>query len=977
MSAIDIMVVIAAAVVSGLLGWWFFAPRRAATGTVAEGVQVVPITVKGGYSPAVVQVEAGTPVRLLFDRQESGECTSHVVFPDFKLDRVLPAYQTTAVELAAPAVGEYGFACGMNMVHGTLKVVPGSEQADAAAPDVQDAQAEAGRHSAASTLAPAPAAESTAPADDAAPAPDAASDNGTVADHDDAPDGDAETAERQAEIRDLRRRTLIGAVLTLPVFAAVMGHMAGIPGIPHLLINPWTQLILTLPVMLYCGWPVHRVGWLALAHRAPEMNSLVALGTTAAFAYSLAVTFAPQLLPAGAREPYYEAVGVIITLILLGRMLEARAKAGTGAAIRALIGLQPRTARVERDGAVIEIPVGEVQVGDRVTIRPGERLPVDGEVVDGGSSVDESMVTGESLPVAKRPGDGVIGATINGTGAFRYRATRIGADTMLAQIVRLVREAQTSRAPIQKLADRIAAVFVPVVIGIAIWTFVAWLVLGPAPAGVHALVAAVSVLIIACPCALGLATPLSITTATGRGARYGILIRSAEALETAHRLRTVIIDKTGTITNGTPVLTDVVPAQDAPQDVDELLALTAAAEAPSEHPLAAAIVDGAARRQHAESRARPDAGHADSGHPARPAGRPDADRFDSVTGQGVTATVAGHQVLVGNQYLLAAHDVPAEALLGDRDRLAAEGKSPVLVAVDGAPAGVIAVADTVKDDSAEAIAGLRRRGIEVVMLTGDNRRTAEAIARQVGVDQVMAEVLPEDKAARVRDRQRGSAMVGMIGDGINDAPALAQADVGFAIGTGTDVAIESADVTLVSGRLPGVVTAIDLSRAAMRNIRENLWFAFGYNVLGIPLAAGVLYPVFGILLSPMIAGAAMAFSSLSVVLNANRLRGFSPARSAPASAPSSPKSSDSPKPHDSPREEHDMKLPFSRRRDQKQSAAAAAPASAAATATDPVCGMSVTITPEAPSHEYRGRTYYFCSAGCAAAFAGDPGKFVK
>lgn len=974
MSAIDIAVVIAAAVVSGLLGWWFFAPRRAATGTVAEGVQVVPITVKGGYSPAVVQVEAGTPVRLLFDRQESGECTSHVVFPDFKLDRALPAYQTTAVELAAPAAGEYGFACGMNMVHGTLKVVSGSGRAGVAVQDAQDAQVEAESRSAAS--APAHAAGATAPADDAAPAQDAAPGGGGASERADAADDDAETAERQAEIRDLRRRTIIGAVLTLPVFGAVMGHMAGIPGIPHLLISPWTQLILTLPVMLYCGWPVHRVGWLALVHRAPEMNSLVALGTTAAFAYSLVVTFAPQLLPAGAREPYYEAVGVIITLILLGRMLEARAKAGTGAAIRALIGLQPRTARVERDGAVIEIPVGEVQVGDRVTIRPGERLPVDGEVVDGGSSVDESMVTGESLPVAKRPGDGVIGATINGTGAFRYRATRIGADTMLAQIVRLVREAQTSRAPIQKLADRIAAVFVPAVIGIAIWTFVAWFVLGPAPAGVHALVAAVSVLIIACPCALGLATPLSITTATGRGARYGILIRSAEALETAHRLRTVIIDKTGTITNGTPVLTDVVPAPDAPRDADELLALTAAAEASSEHPLAAAIVAGAAHRQHAESRAHPDAGHADSGHPAQPTGRLDADRFDSVTGQGVIATVDGQEVLVGNQYLLAARDVPTEILLGARDRLAAEGRSPVLVAVDGAPAGVIAVADTVKDDSAEAIAGLRRRGIEVVMLTGDNRRTAEAIARQVGVDQVMAEVLPEDKAARVRESQQESAVVGMIGDGINDAPALAQADVGFAIGTGTDVAIESADVTLVSGRLPGVVTAIDLSRAAMRNIRENLWFAFGYNVLGIPLAAGVLYPVFGILLSPMIAGAAMAFSSLSVVLNANRLRGFSPARSAPTSAPSPPRSPDSPNSLDSPREENDMKLPFSRHRDQPQPAAAADPAPAAATETDPVCGMSVTVTPETPSHEYQGRTYYFCSAGCAAAFAGDPGKFV-
>jgi Cu+-exporting ATPase len=642
--------------------------------------------------------------------------------------------------------------------------------------------------------------------------------------------------------------------LTLPIAFAVMAmDLFGASWVPEFLMNRWFQLAMITPVMFYSGWPIHRVGWLTLRHRTADMNTLITIGTTAAFAYSVIVTVVPSVVPQDLREVYYEAVGVIITLILTGRLLEVRAKAGTGEAIRKLIGLQAKTATVISDSVEVEIPVGDVVLGDVVLVRPGEKVPVDGVIIDGRSTLDESMVTGESIPVTKAVGDTVIGATINQTGAFRLEATRIGAETMLSQIIKLVEQAQGSKAPIQRLADLVSSYFVPAVMFIAIATFATWFVVGPAPAFTFALVAAVSVLIIACPCALGLATPLSIMVATGKGAENGILVRSAESLETAHKITTIVLDKTGTITRGEPALTDVIAVGSV--DDDELLRLVASAEQSSEHPLARAIVDGARDRG---------------------LDLVDSDNFDSITGKGIRASIAGREVLIGNRRLLEDAGVDVDVLSADMDRLAAEGKTPMLVGTDGMPGGVIAVADTVKEESAAAIDALRELGLQVAMLTGDNARTADAIARQVGITRVLADVLPEHKANEVRRLQEEGGIVAMVGDGINDAPALAQADVGFAIGTGTDVAIESSDITLISGALGGVVTAITLSRATMRNIRQNLFLAFVYNAAGIPIAAGVLYPIIGVQLSPMIAAAAMAASSLSVVGNASRLRRWRP-----------------------------------------------------------------------------------------------------
>jgi Cu+-exporting ATPase len=716
-------------------------------------------------------------------------------------------------------------------------------------------------------------------------------------------------------------------VLTLPVLYAVMAHELFKVWVPGVLLSHWVQLALITPVMFYTGWPIHRTGWLALLHRSADMNSLITIGTVAGYGYSLIVTLAPSLLPAGVREVYFETTGVILTLILLGRLIETRAKAGTGQAIRELLGLQPRTARVVRDGAETEIPVEQVVVGDELVIRPGEKIPVDAVVLSGTSAVDESMVTGEPMPATKRVGDTVIGATVNTTGSLRVRTEKVGADTLLAQIITMVQQAQASKAPIQRLADAVSGYFVPAVIGVAIATFAVWFIAGPAPAFTLALVSAIAVLIIACPCALGLATPLSIQVGTGKGARAGILIRSAEALETAHKLDTVVLDKTGTITVGKPALTDIRPA--GRWDEDELLALVAAAESDSEHPLAAAIVAAAASRS---------------------VDVPRATGFGSVTGQGVRATVAGHPVLVGSARLLSAAGISAGALETAATELSGQGKTPVLAAIDGEPAGVLAVADPIKDDSAAAIAALRRRGVEVVMLTGDNARTAAAIARQVGIARVLAEVLPEHKAAEIRRLQAEGRTVGMAGDGINDAPALAAADIGLAIGTGTDVAIEAADITLIAGSLIGVVTAISLSRATMRNIRQNLFFALAYNGIGIPVAAGILYPLAGIRLSPAIAAAAMALSSLSVVGNANRLRRYHPAALPPVGHVDV---------------EPRVETPGSR---------AGAGKAGVGPVTDPMCGMTVDPA-TAVGHRGTGPdTVYFCSAGCAAAFDADPGQ---
>jgi len=581
------------------------------------------------------------------------------------------------------------------------------------------------------------------------------------------------------------------------------------------------------------------------------------------------------------------------------------------------------------------VAIDDVRLGDVVVVRPGEKLAVDGEVLRGSSAVDESMVTGEPIAVVKTAGDTVIGATINQTGSFQYTATKVGADTMLAQIIRLVREAQGSKAPIQRLVDKVSSYFVPAVIAIAIWSFVVWALVGPPPALIFALVAAVSVLIIACPCALGLATPLSITVGTGKGAMSGILIRSAQALETAHKLDTVVLDKTGTITKGAPALTDVLPTNGF--DADEVLALVAAVEGSSEHPLAAAIIAGAHDRGLVLE---------------------ESVDFDSVTGQGVRAMVSGRRVLVGNRRLLASAGIDAAPLGGTLVRLAADGKTPMLVAIDGRPAGVVGVADTLKPGSAAAVAALRTRGIDVVMMTGDNRDTAAAIARQVGISRVVAEVMPEHKAAEVRRLQSEGRVVGMVGDGINDAPALAQADVGLAIGTGTDVAIESSDITLISGALSGLVTAIDLSRATMGNIRQNLVFAFVYNGLGIPLAAGLLYPFFGVMLSPMIAAGAMALSSLSVVANSNRLRTFTPQTIR----------DDVPVPATDPVVEVG-------RDDNKEHTMAHHP-DPSTTTTDPVCGMHVDVTSAAAVREHEGNALLFCSTHCALTFDTDPAKYT-
>ncbi|MCC6238086.1 MAG: heavy metal translocating P-type ATPase [Dehalococcoidia bacterium] len=915
MDGAEIAVTLAAALLSVGLGWFFFGPKEARRAELRGNIQEIEITVKGGYSPDLIRVAQGVPVRLVFNRQENSDCTSRVVLPDFQVSKSLAAFGKTAVEFLPDRSGEFGFACGMNMIHGTIIVEAAgatSSTPAAAGSAVTSAGSDGAHvhngheHLVATAVGVGPTREVSGTSQvefallgggvncptcvsviehrlgglagvdrtqvnfgaervtvDFDPEQtneralaEAIESTGYRVERREEPGTeateDAEAAARRAEVRDLTRRVIFGAIFTGPVLYAVMvGDFISEDIVPDFLTERWVQLALIAPVMLYTGWPIHRTGWLTVSHRTSDMNTLVTVGTIAAFAYSVFATVFPDALPTESNEVYFEAVGVILTLILLGRLLEARAKAGTGAAIRKLIGLQARTARVLRDGQEQDIPIEEVQLGNVVIVRPGEKIPVDGEIVEGRSAIDESMVTGEPIPVTKREGDTVIGATINQTGAFRFRATRVGRDTMLAQIIKLVEQAQGSKAPIQRLADLISSYFVPAVLFIAIATFVVWFDVGPQPAGTLALVAAVAVLIIACPCALGLATPISVMVGTGKGAEHGILIRSAEALETAHRLGALVLDKTGTITRGEPALTDVI-ARGALEE-HELLRLVASAERSSEHPLAQAIVRGAEER--GVTLAEPS-------------------DFESVTGKGVRVRVDGRALLVGNRRLLEDAGIDVQALLPERDGLAGEGKTAMFVAVDGAAAGLVAVADTIKPEAPAAIRELRGMGIEVAMLTGDNRRTAEAIARQVGIDRVLAEVLPEDKALEVRRLQDEGKLVGMVGDGINDAPALAQADVGIAIGTGTDVAIESSDITLISGELEGVVTAIQLSRSTMRNIRENLFFAFVYNAVGVPIAAGVFYPFIGLQLSPMIAAAAMALSSLSVVTNANRLRRF-------------------------------------------------------------------------------------------------------
>jgi Cu+-exporting ATPase len=633
---------------------------------------------------------------------------------------------------------------------------------------------------------------------------------------------------------------------------------------PHHRLIGIISAMVTLPVLAWSGSQFFESAWNGLRNHNTNMDTLVALGTGAAWVYSAFVVFAPRLFPAGTAGMYFEVAVIVIALILLGQALEMRAKSRSSAAIKKMLELQARTARVIRDGQEKDVSLEEVVVGDTILVRPGEKVPVDGVILEGESAIDESVMTGESVPVDKQPGDGVIGSSVNKTGAFTFRATKVGRETALAQIVLMVERAQSSKPPIGRLVDVISSYFVPSVMIIAILTFLVWFNFGPPPVLNHAIVTMVSVLVIACPCALGLATPISLMVGVGKAAEHGVLIRNGEALETASRLTTIVLDKTGTITRGKPELTDVIALEEFNEE--ELLRLAAIADRRSEHPLAEAIVRGARARA------------IELGEPAE---------FNAIPGQGVLATVEGKQVAVGNRKLMERGQVPLAEFEQLASRLADEGKTPMFVAIDDRPAGLIGVADTLKEDSLVAISALQKMGLEVVMITGDNERTANAIARQIGIKRVLADVLPEEKARQVELLQaegtsrkerggRGARLVGMVGDGINDAPALAQADVGFAIGTGTDVAIEAADITLVGGSLRGVVTAIEVSRATLKNIKQNLFGAFIYNVLGIPVAAGALYPVFGILLSPILAGAAMAASSITVVTNANRLRFFEP-----------------------------------------------------------------------------------------------------
>jgi Cu+-exporting ATPase len=666
-------------------------------------------------------------------------------------------------------------------------------------------------------------------------------------------------SEDDAELRDMTRRFWVSVALSAVVLVLAMSHMVPRNPLETLIghrLRPLLELALATPVVLWGGWPFFVRGWQSLVNRSLNMFTLIALGVGVAYAYSVVAALAPQIFPPGVRDAhgnvgvYFEAAAAIVTLVLLGQVLELRARRNTSAAIRALLDLAPRLARrINADGTEEDVPLESVQVGDRVRVRPGEKIPVDGSVLEGASAVDESMLTGESMPVEKSPGSRVIGATLNGTGTLIVGAERVGSDTVLARIVSLVAQAQRSRAPIQKLADRVSAWFVPAVILVAVLTFVAWYWIGPEPRLAHAVINAVAVLIIACPCALGLATPMSIMVAVGRGAQLGVLFRDAEAIERLRDVDTLVVDKTGTLTLGKPVLQRVIVA-DA-QRKDEILKLSASLEQASEHPLAAAIVAGAQAR----------------GIRPQP-----VEGFESVTGQGVRGRVDGRAVALGNRTLMVATQVDVSPLQAQADELRADGQTVMYVAENGRLGGLLSVADAIKDSTPEAIRALHAEGVRIVMVTGDNRRTAEAVARRLGIDAVQADVLPEQKSEAVGRLQAAGRRVAMAGDGVNDAPALAAADVGIAMGTGTDVAIESAGVTLVKGDPIGIVRARQLSRAAVRNIHQNLFAAFVYNALGVPVAAGVLYPFTGLLMSPILAAAAMSLSSVSVIANALRLR---------------------------------------------------------------------------------------------------------
>jgi Cu+-exporting ATPase len=727
------------------------------------------------------------------------------------------------------------------------------------------------------------------------------------------------TAASRRELRGIRNRFIVSAILAAVVMALMW--TPSFAGKPYLL---WA---LATPVQFWAGWRFYRGAWGALRHKTADMNTLVAVGTSAAYFYSVVAVLFPGLFTAAGVEAglYFDTSAMIVTLILLGRFLEARARGQTSEAIKKLIGMNPKTALVIRDGEEREISIEDVKVGDLILVRPGERVPVDGIIRQGYSSIDESMVTGESIPVEKKAGDEVIGATINKTGSFQFEATKVGRETTLAQIIRMVEEAQGSKAPIQRLADVIASYFVPTVIGIAIVTFIVWYFLGPPPALTFALLNFVAVLIIACPCALGLATPTAIIVGTGKGAEHGVLIRNAETLERSHQIKSVLLDKTGTLTLGEPRVTDIITLPSYSQE--EVLRLAASAEHNSEHPLGEAIVRAALERKLELS---------------------PASNFNAVPGHGVEALVEGKELVLGNLKLIKERGFSLNGLEKEAEQLWEKGKTVMFLSLDSRVEGIIALADTLKPNAREAVAGLHKMGIEVVMLTGDNRRTAEAIAREAGIDHVLAEVLPEHKAQEIKKLQEEGKVVAMVGDGINDAPALAQADVGIAIGTGTDVAMQTGDITLISGDLGGIVTAISLSKRTMRTIKQNLFWAFAYNTALIPVAAGVLYLVFGNsgvpsglnfvfgnygFLNPILAAAAMAASSITVVSNSLRLRRFKSASFEPTKGG----------------------VPM---------------------AIDPVCKMEVEESKAAATSEYKGKKYYFCATGCKKAFDQNPEKYL-
>jgi Cu+-exporting ATPase len=990
LSPADLAVIGGGLALIAFLLWFFFGPKTGKAAAFQAGAQEATVRVEGAYQPSVITVKAGIPVRLKFDRREATDCSNRVVLPDFEISRALPAFQTTTIEFTPDTPGEYPFACAMNMYRGTIVVEPDGGGPPVPVPEDGPVQVRP-------QVAPLPEA-------DQRPARaefricemrvittitaledllerekgvervqvNAATERITVdyipglatpeqlaramegAGYGIEPISQAEemtdtgVASRDEEVADVTRRFLVAVILTVPLTIAAMWHLMGpmpegaLGDVLGFVASPFVQLAITVPVLFYSGWGFLKGTWYTLRNRTADMNTLIGIGTGAAFLYSAVATFFAGWLERQGVESavYYETAAVIVTLILLGRLLEVRAKAGTSAAIEKLLSLQARTARVRRDGKEIDVPVEEVREGDLVVVRPGEKVPVDGVIVEGESTIDESMVTGESVPVTKGPDDPVIGATINTAGAFAFEATKVGKDTTLARIVRLVQEAQGSKAPIQRLADVVSSYFVPAVIIIAVVTFVAWFVWGPEPAFLLALLNTVAVLLIACPCALGLATPTSIMVATGKGAQSGILIKDAEALEVTGKLNTVVLDKTGTLTQGRHALQEVVAAPGISEE--DLLRTTAALERSSEHPLAQAIVTAAEERGLV---------------------LPDSRDFRSFTGKGTQATVEGAEVLAGNRRLMEEQKVELGRLEPEAERLVSEGKTLTFVVRDDRLIGLITTADVIRPTSKAAVAELHRLGIEAAMMTGDNWGVARAVAAELGIDTVLAEVLPEHKASEVAKLQRAGKITAMVGDGINDAPALAQADVGIAIGSGTDVAIESADVALIKNDVFDVARTVSLSRATMRNIRQNLFFAFIYNGLGIPVAAGLLYPMFGILLSPMIAAAAMAASSISVVLNALRLRAFrmpaSPVRDEPATVR---------RPR---RTEGTQAMPQPPTPTERQ-----AMESSTDLERDPVCGMMVDPKSAAGTSNYLGQTIYFCSTGCKVKFDQDPERYV-